>query len=213
MPRRAAAGFSLVELMIVGLILSLILGMIAAIATSSERAYETGSTAAHLERQVAIAMDRVVAELRIANLTSITPDPVPGLGASSVQFVKAEGSVDGEPIWSPLRSLAFEYEQGELDDGLDNNSNGLVDEGRVVLTEDIGGAGEMRIVLTRWVPELFEGELPNGLDDNGNTFIDERGFWLLRTDETIQVGMSLEKTDAQGRRMTRTGRSSTRVRN
>ncbi len=210
---RPRAGFSLIEMLIVALILSLALGMLSMIGQSSERAYETGTTAAQLEQQSAQAVDRIVVELRPMRLSTLAPDPSPGLGGSSIQYVQALGFEAGEVQDSSLRQLAFEYAEGELDDGLDNNSNGLRDEGRVVLTEDLGGPSERELVLTRWVAELFEGELPNGIDDNGNGLVDERGFHVERAGETLFVRLTLQRPDAQQRVMTRTARTSTEARN
>jgi prepilin-type N-terminal cleavage/methylation domain-containing protein len=209
----ARAGFSLVEMLIVALILSLTLGVVGMVARSSDRAFQTGTTAADLELQVAQAMERIVVELRPAVLGTLAPQPLPTLGADGIQYLHALDFVAGEVVTSPLRRLAFEYAEGELDDGLDNNSNGLIDEGRVVLTEDLGGPLERRIVLTRWVAEHFEGELDNGLDDNGNGLEDERGFHVELVGETLFVRLTLERRDAQQRGLLRTGRTSTRLRN
>ena len=111
-----------------------------------------------------------------------------------------------------FRSLSFEYEIGELDDGLDNNGNGLIDEGRLVLTENAGLTNDRR-VITRWVAELLEGELDDGLDNNGNGLVDEPGFLVERIGESLIVRVTLQKRDAEGRLMTRTARTSVRLRN
>lgn len=189
----ARAGFSLVEMLIVALLLSLTLGVVGMVARSSERAFQTGTTTADLELQTAQAIERIVVELRPTALASLAPDPLPGLGAEAVQYVHALDYVGGEIVNSSLRRLSFEYAEGELDDGLDNNSNGLIDEGRVVLTEDPGGAQERRLVLTRWVAE--------------------GGFLVERVGETLFVGLTLERRDAQGRALRRSARTSTQLRN
>ena len=123
----------------------------------------------------------------------------------------------GQVVWSPLRRLAFEYAPRVSNDGADNNSNGLVDEGRLVLTLDVGTPEERSVVLTNWVPELLEGELPNGIDDNQNGLVDERGFCIQRVadaaGDALLVRLSLQRRDANRRPLTKTIQARVRVRN
>ena len=160
---RRRAGFTLVELLVAAALLILVFGSVALVGGTSQRAYRTGTVVSHLESQVAITMERIVSDLRTAGVDTLAPDPIQGVGGRDVQYVQATGMQGGVVQWSPLRQLAFEYEPDELDDGIDNNGNELIDEGRVVLIEDLGGPQEHRRVLTRWVPELAEGELENGV--------------------------------------------------
>jgi len=207
------SGFSLVEVMVVVALLAVVLGSVAIVGSASDKAYETGTIESHLESRVAIAMDRVVDELRIAGVDTITPDPIQGVGASEVRYVQATGMTNGQIDWTPLRSLRLEPEVGELDDGVDNNGNGLIDEGRIVLIEDVGGAEERRWILTRWVAEFLEGEIENGVDDNGNGLVDESGFLVERIGESYVVRLTLERRTAKGYLLTRTARTSTNPRN
>jgi len=211
-PKLGAGGFSLVELLIVITVLSLAIGSVAMVGRASERAYSTGTTAALLEEHTAAAMHRITAELEIAMLGSVTPDPT-ALGTEEILYTQPAGLGGATVIPTPLRRLAFDYEVGEIDDGIDNNGNGLIDEGRVVLWEDFGGSGERQRVLTRWVTELLPGEDPNGLDDNGNGLVDECGFTVVRMGETFVVWLSLQRRDGQGHSLTRSARSAMRLRN
>ena len=104
-------------------------------------------------------------------------------------------------------------ETGEIDDGLDNNGNGLVDEGRVVLTENLGGADERDRILARRVRELLEGELDNGVDDNGNGLVDEKGFSFERMGESLVIRMTMERIDVGQRTIERSAQTSVRLRN
>jgi len=211
------AGYSLIELLIVLTVLALILGSVAMVGNANQNAYETGITSAHLESQAEIAMGRILAELRAAGVETLVPDPTAGLGSDQLQYAQAVDVVDGEVVWAPRRSLEFVHELGELDDGLDNNGNGLADEGRVVLTEDVDGLGERQMILTRWVSEGFAGEFQNGLDDNANGLIDEPGFcveWSGAPEgETLLVRLSLQRLDQGGRLLARAVETSIRIRN
>jgi prepilin-type N-terminal cleavage/methylation domain-containing protein len=207
-----SAGFTLIELLISAVLLGLVLGGAAMISMAHGRAFHTGATVSQLEAQVQMTMERIVADLRIAGFETIAPDPVEGVGSNELSYLQARLQ-DGEVAWGNLRRIAFEYEDGELDDGIDNNGNDLVDEGRVVLTENIGLPDERSRVLTRWVRELLAGEEPNGIDDNGNGLVDESGFVLERVGETLMLRLTLERRNAEGRLMNRTARTSTRLRN
>jgi hypothetical protein len=205
---------SLIELLIATTLLVMTLGAVVLVSSANDRAYQTGVTAAHLDAQLGIAVDRVVGELRVAAMED-TVLPVPGLtGPAAVTYAHATDYVAGEVVKTPPRRLEFEYDFGELDDGLDNNGNGLVDEGRIVLTEDIGTPNERRRVLTRWVSEW--GEPVNGVDDNGNGLVDEPGFWVEPVggaEETLSVFLSLSRWDRSGRVASRTSLTSIRIRN
>ncbi len=208
-----AGGFSLVEMMIAVAILSVVLASLGMFELANDRAYRTGTIAAHLEAQAAATIEGIVVELSTVGLETVAPDPLPGVGSETIQYLQASGINGGAIEWTPLRRLSLEYEDREINDGLDNNKNGLIDEGRIVLTEDVGGPGERSRVLTRWVRELFDGEEANGVDDNANGLIDERGFFLERTGETLVVRLTLQKLSAEGRLMSRTARTSVRLRN
>lgn len=211
--RRRDGGYTLVELTIVLVLLGIVVSAILSIGISSDRTYRTGTTAAHLEAQVETALARVVSELESARRQSLSPDPLPGAGASSIEYVRPIGINNGIVQWSTTRRLAIELETGEAADGADNNRNGLVDERRLVLTENVGLANEHKYVITRWVRSLAAGETANGADDNGNGLVDEPGFVVERFDETLVVRLTLERLDGDGRLRARTAQTSVRMRN
>lgn len=210
---RLRRGMTLLEVSIGAVLLTIALASTTLLARSSQRAYGTGFSTATLESQVSQTIERVLEELRVAGLETLAPDPVSPLGATSIQYRQALDYVGGEVVWSEPRRLAFVYELGELDDGLDNNGNGLVDEGMLVLTEAVGTAAERDIVLTHWVRELQVGESSNGMDDDGNGLIDERGFFVVRNGETLDVRLTLERIGSEGFRFQRAAITSTRLRN
>jgi hypothetical protein len=202
--------FSLVEMLIATTLLFLAVGAIVLVSNANTQAYQTGTTSAELESKITIAMNRIVGELRMAGIQFLTI----GATGTSARFQRAEGFTAGQTVWSPQRELVLELEAGEVDDGLDNNSNGLVDEHRLVLVENVGQADERRLVLVRWVAELLEGELFGGGDENGNGHLDEAGFFIERVDDdSMIVHLTLQRIDAQGFPITRTARTSVKVRN
>jgi hypothetical protein len=206
-------GFSLVELAVVVSILFLVLTGVAVVGNASDRAYRTGTTVAQLEAQAARTTRRVVDELATAGIDTFVTLPAPGTASDRLEYLKAVGFDGSRVEWTLPRRLALELEPGELDDGLDNNGNGLIDERRLVLVENVGAPDERQLVLTRWVPELAVGELPNGLDDDGNGLVDEPGFCVERLGETFLVRLSLQRRDAGGRLLSRSTSTSTHIRN
>ena len=210
---RRDAGFTLVELTIAAALLAMVLGSVALVAGSSERVYRTESVHSHLEAQAGRTMLHLCEELRQAGVDTLAPAPATGVAASAVQYVQAIGIEGGVVQWTSLRRLELEYEPGEIDDGLDNNGNELVDEMRLVLIEAPGSPDEVRRVLTRWVAELLEGESANGLDDNGNGLVDEPGFSLEGSGRAVTVRFTLERRTNEGALLRRTAVSTVRPRN
>jgi hypothetical protein len=115
--------------------------------------------------------------------------------------------------WGRPTVIEFRPEPDDPADGLDNNGNGLVDEGMLVRYEMTDTGPTALTVLTRWVRPLLEGETDNNQDDNGNGLIDEPGFCLDRVGDVWTVRLSLERRDSAGRTVTRTMQTAVRPRN
>jgi prepilin-type N-terminal cleavage/methylation domain-containing protein len=209
---RPRAGFTLVEILIAVAVLSLALLAISMISTTGMGVFRTTALNTGLDSEALRAVDRISSELARADSNSLVP-PMPNDGTSELLFQEVVGVEDGEPTWGLVQEVLFEYEAGELDDGADNNHNGLVDEGVVVLHRDIGGADEHRVILCRGVKELAEGEVANGLDDNGNGLVDEKGFCLQWVDGVLRVQISVEETGSGGAHVVRSLQTSVRTRN
>lgn len=215
---RRSAGFTLIEMVLSITALAVVIGTAALGAKQAGDQFRTTRTRSAVEKTTATTARRVVEELRAAGLATLVPDPTPW--SSDVAFQSLAGLqvvpvAGGGLDWAavPLSELRFEYEAGELDDGLDNNGNGLVDEGVLVFRRSIGTADEQRVVLCHGVSEFAEGELPNGVDDNGNGIVDEGGFSLERDGSVLHVRLTLEGVDAAGRAFQRSITSGVRLRN
>jgi hypothetical protein len=121
------------------------------------------------------------------------------------------------PVWGPRILYRVEPAPMELNNGVDDNSNGLIDEGVLVRIEDFGGPDERRVVLARGVSELLEGEDANGLDDNGNGLDDEGGLAItIRTSGTrdaLTLRLTLQGVDASGAILERTLETTVALRN
>jgi hypothetical protein len=141
------------------------------------------------------------------------PEPLAPWGSSTLDFQCNEGYGAGGVVWSAPVRLSFDYDGADPDDGADNDSDGLVDEGAIVRRVNPGSADETSVVLVNWVRELLEGELPNGLDDNGNGLIDESGLSFEIDGDTITIRLTLERFDAEGTLITRTVETAVTLKN
>lgn len=208
------AGFSIAEVLISVTIAAILATSATMVAAQSYVAYKTTNLNSTLESNLRRSLDRVVRELMSASFDRLTPaDLDDDFGADDIVFQEAAAIVDDEIVWGNARRLTFEYEDGELDDGVDNNGNGLVDEGMLVLTRNDGLAAEQRIVICHHVSELLEGELDNGDDDNGNGVIDEAGFNVHRDGNVLTIRLTLEQASEQVGTVQRTLSTSIRLRN
>src|SRR5262249_20398121 len=141
---------------------------------ASSRSYHDETAGAHLDFLAHEALDDVAERLLAADFTSLTPPPVaPPGSASTVDFQCDRGFQNGAVVWGPVERLTFESDPLDPENGIDDDGDGLVDEGRLVWIENPGGPGGRRTVLCSWVSAALEGEIPgNGIDDNGNGLID-----------------------------------------
>lgn len=215
---RAAAtrlGSTLVELLITTLILLGVFGAIGLAVSSGSSAYEQGVAAADVEAQARRMVERIARELMDADRSSLILTPPTPWGAQRVDFQRGEGYAAGALVLGPRRSIRLVYDPGEVDDGLDNNGNGLVDECRVELVPDVLGAPAEAIGWGGFVREYLEGELPNAADDNGNGIDDERGLCMTfdANTNTLTVRLTIERPGPRGSTITRTVETAVLVRN
>jgi len=193
--RRLRGGFTLVEAAVAVALMGSALGAILYVLDSTSRAFQTGSLLARMDAEADLALQRACDALRGADPAWLTP-PDPAGSEQQLDFQSTVGlQDDGTPIPGVVQRLAFEYDDLEADDGIDNDGDGLVDEGRLVYVVDVGGANQRR-VLARDVAEAPPGEvLGNGLDDDDNDVADDRGFSFVLTDSTLTLRLTLERVD------------------
>jgi hypothetical protein len=203
----------MIELMVSVTILGVMMYSLALVVSRGRAAYRSAEANANIESQLRRTIDRIAHELTGIGEDVIFPDPIGDYGTDTLSFQKAEGVTDGDVDWGPVSQLAFVYEKGEVDDGIDNNGNGLIDEGILQLTRDLGGADEVTTALCRNVSELMEGEVLNGADDNGNGTFDERGFSIQRVGDSLEIRLMLLAVDGDGRLISRVVSTTVGLRN
>jgi hypothetical protein len=203
----------MIELVISVGLLGLVLGSVAMVSRTSQGVYRQSSQTSALETRTRQTIDRVVDVLSTMVRTLTFPDPAAPGWTETLDFRQAAGVVGGALTWGPPLRLVLEMEDGEAADGFDNDGDGKIDEGRLVLVREPGTVNERRTVLCRGVRGLAEREVANGADDNGNGMVDERGFCLQRRGDVLRVSLTLEELDDGGRPIVCSVTTSLRIRN
>jgi len=206
-------GFTLLESLISLTLLAILFLAVARTSQTASDAFDEGSIQQNLDVQAHRAVERIATLLELAELSTLTPAPTVPLGASDLRFREPLDFAGGSVQWGAYQRLAFELDPGETEDGTDENGDGLVDEGRVLWTQDIGAPGERTVVLCTNVASYLEGEQGNNDDDNGNALVDERGLAFELDGPVLHVHLTLLRALPEGRVITRTVESALRLRN
>jgi hypothetical protein len=202
------AGSSLLEILIATTLLALVMGTVWLLLSSSSNAYRTRTDAAELEAKARITMKEITGRLRKSSPTTVT------VNGARIDFQRSLGIQNEVVVWGPTERIEFQYSATDPNDGVDNDRNGVVDDGRVVWIENPGLANERRQTLARRVREWAEGETPaNGIDDNANGLIDEGGLSFDLDVNRVTVRMSLERSSRDGQPLVRSVQSSAAFRN
>lgn len=201
---RGRAGYTLVEMLLAIGVLGLLFGSIGMIAKSSQDSMSAQSTNARLDARLRSGIAAITERLRDAGADRTSPQPAAPFCTSSVGFACAESFEDGATTWGDAQRIEFQYSPTDPDDGVDNDGNGLIDDGRVVWIEDDGTPDARTHVLCRYVPELSSGEEDNGLDDDGNGLIDEPGLAIAFDGRCCTVQLTISARDHTGRVYTKT---------
>ena len=204
-----ASGFTLIEMMISATLLTVVLGGLALAMRGGFGLFSRVSRESDLNARGGRALNRAVSELRGTGQGSFeqdltTPLGMPKVWSTTLDFRIATGWDGTSLLWGAERRIDVELAPGEIDNDLDDNGDGRIDERRLVFVLDPDLPTEMRVVLINGVSELLEGELPNGVDDNGNELVDEHGFCLDLDGDALTLRLSIETTDKHGELIVRT---------
>jgi hypothetical protein len=142
-------------------------------------------------------VDRMARELSSAGAGTLSPNRGLALGSDHLTFQVVSGYAGGAVQWSAPAAFALKLEPGELDNGKDDDGDGLVDERDLTYTQ-----GGQETIWAHGVCELLEGEKANGKDDNGNGLKDEAGL-SSPAGGTLILRLSLEARDLREGRCAR----------
>lgn len=208
-------GFTLMEVMIAVAIAGTLFAAVFSLLGSGTDTYELGTSMAELESEARRVVERIADEVMSTGVAKLNPSPIPPLGSFTLTFQKCTGYdlATYSTLWGTQTKIEFQYDPSDPNEGQDNNHNGVVDEGVIVCTYNVGLPTQQVVDLGRNVREYLEGETFNGLDDNGNGLNDERGLSFELVGETLTIRLTLERLDPKGQVMTRTVSTSVKLRN
>ena len=196
-------GALLVEAVIGTGLLALLAGLAGMASNAVRGSYRAEFAFSELDGLASVAGEVVTERLRTIDVTSVLPAPAAGTFSNWINFQRVD--IPGTLTPSPPESLLFEPEPSDPTDGIDNDGDGLVDEGRLVWILNPGQPGERRRILTGSVAANLEGELPGNLiDDNNNGLVDEPGVCFEFQSRRIIFHLTLEQRGTEGFTFTRT---------
>lgn len=156
---RRQAGFSLLETMIAAIILAILLLAMMVVLVAGQNTFGTLATRTAVQMRVQNSVDKIMRELRGTGAGTVgTGTPavflVEGQTYDNVSFLPVAGVSGGAIVWGNPITFRFEYDPSpggnEGDNlGVDDDGDGLVDEGRLIRSE-----GASNIVLASEVTEL-----------------------------------------------------------
>jgi hypothetical protein len=158
------------------------------------QAYAVASVEVRLAERLGGAVSTCDEILRRAARDTLVLDSAPGTCRLDFQVADGYDDVASAVLWRPEQIL-FEPEPGEPVDGVDNDGDGMVDEGRVVHLRNPGLAGERRRILVSGVTNVGAGETAgNAADDDGDGLVDEPGFNLSLLGGRVVAELNLAMT-------------------
>jgi hypothetical protein len=149
-----------------------------------------GHDGALLERNANSALRQITEALLPAGKATLTPAAARSAAPSWTCRFRSRSTPGARP--SAVTHRVARASQRSTD-GADNDGDGLVDEGEIVIERNFGSAGQQDTVIATSVPRLLLGELPNGADDNGNGLQDEAGLSFERlADGSVRVRLTVQ---------------------
>ncbi len=170
--RSSEAGTTAIGMMFSTVIFAALIAGAMGLITTGRNMVSTGAERSDLEERAGIVSARIARELLGGR---ITVDPG---GGNSLTFRKNRQGIDavtGEVDWEAEGPIvyAFALVPGEAENGLDDNGDGLVDEGQIVRIEN-----DVATVVS------------TGVRDGGLSF--------TRTGERVRIDLTLTGRDGQG---------------
>ena len=129
------AGFSLLEVVIATAILLTVMAAAGEFFLKSSDCLSSMVKNVYTTSRALVVLDRLEDELLTGNFASLVP-PVPK-ATNYVEFEKIVGVSNGMPVYgNTIRIELIDAENGDSNDGIDNDGNGLVDEHAIRIWED-----------------------------------------------------------------------------
>ena len=192
-------GMTLLDTIVAMAIFSIVIAGLYVWLISTTKAAGTISQRSNLAISSARALERISGRLIGAGVNTLSPaNPSAPLGTSSLAFRRGAGFADGQSIWELPMRIQLCMDEGEIENGKDDDGDGLIDEGQIRFIIDEGSPTERCTTIVHGVARYWGNEIANGIDDNGNGLIDESGLSFELAGDSIRVRLSLEVALPQG---------------
>ena len=145
------SGWSFVALALTVVLLSAAVGTVSMVSTSIAHTPRGERTRSELEESARLAVEEIAAILMEARIDSLSPDPRAPASTECLEFQRAIYRENQPPVWTDPERVEVLLDPGELDDGLDNDGDLLVDERTAFLVKNSGSENELRRVLAEGV--------------------------------------------------------------
>jgi len=178
------AGMTLVEIAIALTILALLTVNATMVARTGSKVATSGVFLSTLNDERDLTLDRITLALMGASADEVYPRMVAPASTEQVNYSVSLGLEDGEIVYGPPERIGwYPTPQG----------------GRVAWSQNPTTPEERVVVWSNSVPSLHKGEVENGLDDNQNSVNDERGLAFVQAGSLMQVMLTVERVDPDGK--------------
>lgn len=214
LPAARRRGLTLIEVSISLGLFGIVMSLGTMISDSARSAYDSASSSSMTEAEVKITLDRIAAELEMAALGTLDP-ALDGVitDTDQISLMQVVDIVAGAPVLGDLLGLRYIDDPNDVVDGVDNDGDGLIDEGHLIMIRNMGGINPQTVTLCRNVRHFLEGEEGGPADENGNGLVNESGFLIQRTGDLLTLQLTVEQARANGTTSVRTCTTSVMLRN
>ena len=209
---RSRRGASVLEVTIAIALMGLAMGAVATTGDSMKSAYRTADAVSVGDQRARTAIRRIDEILAVADASSVTPRIEAPFSSTWIEFDTIAGFEGATAVAGDTQRLELRYSPGELDNGVDDDGNGLVDECQLVWIRNVGQPDESESTICTSLSEYLGGETLDGADENGNGLADERGFCIEDDGGLLRVRLTVEIRTAKGLRVLRSVERTTALR-
>lgn len=203
----------MLEVAISAAVLALVLLAVGVVAKTGQGVFQNSQAQSGMRKSAQRVLDRIVDLVADSSRSTLSPDPAAPLGSSTLEFRSPTGLGVSGIQWGSRTRIAFAYTHEDPNNGRDDEGDGFVDDGCIVLVQNVGEHDERTTVLARRVAEYADGESPNGHDDNGDGLVDEKGLSFVLTSNQLTIRLTLVELDADAHPLLVTSSASVRLRN
>ena len=194
--RHASSGFTLLELMLVMVLVTIVVSKIVLVVNTAMETSGVKTTELIVEDQAHKVLRQIAFSVMGSDRDSLNPAQSAPFTSDDVRYRINLGLQDGEVVWSDQEMIGL--------DDIDYN---------VFWSKNPDTEEKVRVVWTNLVAPYLEGEIPNGKDDNGNGLIDEKGLSFVVDRNAVTIYLTLDRKTKDGSVITKTVQTTVTCRN